>query len=473
MNYDYHFFSEHIKTMSSIVSVEVFPDGTYGNIRLVTANSAYMNVIDETFDKVGEKGIHKTEFVPDQPYEKYIPKDKNFEEFCYRSAILGETLHTYIRPDRMPVWLYLTAIPLVSDKENVGYCAYLQSYTETPDFSLMANIAPDTASNVLSICMKLRGANDFETALDEVIVDIGKICKAEHCCILLADSAQRKCRVLCEALSEDTKLASMKKYVDDDFITIVDTWHDTIAGSTCAIIKDDADWEELKKTNPVWYNSIQPAGAKSIVLFPLKYRSDTLGYIWAINFDVSYTLKIKEMLELTTYFIASEIASHQLFSRLEILSSMDMLTGVYNRNAMNNRVDRLIAEGGDDERVGIIFTDLNGLKQVNDEKGHFAGDILLKNAAIKLQMHFHDLEIYRAGGDEFMVLAVDPDDDEFERRVQSFREDCSDPEGICFAVGECCDTAKNISRTMSTADQRMYADKQAFYERFPERKYRR
>ena len=113
------------------------------------------------------------------------------------------------------------------------------------------------------------------------------------------------------------------------------------------------------------------------------------------------------------------------------------------------------------------------LKQANDNNGHIAGDNLLKNAAQKLMEVFPECEIYRAGGDEFMVLAVDPDDDEFERRVQSFREDCSDPDGICFAVGACCDTAKNISRTMSTADKRMYADKQAFYERFPERRYRR
>ena len=39
------------------------------------------------------------------------------------------------------------------------------------------------------------------------------------------------------------------------------------------------------------------------------------------------------LLELTTFFIGSEIASYQLFQRLELLSSMDVLTGTLNRNA--------------------------------------------------------------------------------------------------------------------------------------------
>ena len=57
MNFDYHFFSEHIKPMSSIVSVEVFPDGTYGNIRLVTANSTFPQMSEQVLRDVREGAI--------------------------------------------------------------------------------------------------------------------------------------------------------------------------------------------------------------------------------------------------------------------------------------------------------------------------------------------------------------------------------------------------------------------------------
>ena len=474
MDCDLRAFSEQFKPIACIVSVEKFPDGTYGNIRLVTANSAFISSFEDPFKKNDSESAYRNEFVPDQPYERYIPKDLNFEDMCYRSAILGETLHTYTRPEKMPSWMYLTVIPLKSDRENVGYCAYLRSFTESPNYSLMSTISPDAAAKVLQICMKLRGSSSFMSAVNDVIGDIRDLCDAGHCCILLSDFGQRKCSVLCEALSKTTDLLSMKKYVNDDFFDVVETWHGTIGGNTCVIIKDQHDWEYLEKTNPVWYNSMKPAGAKSIVLFPLRYRDETLGYIWAINFDVSQTVKIKEMLELTTYFLASEIANYQLFNRLEVLSSKDLLTGVLNRNALNNRVDSFVS--GENRRyrdrsVGIVFADLNGLKQVNDSQGHFAGDLLLKNAAISMQKHFPDDEIYRAGGDEFTVFVMGAEREAFEKKVNDFRAAVSEPDGVCFAVGMAFGTVGSIREAMHSADEDMYAQKELFYKTHPGKKH--
>ena len=52
--------------------------------------------------------------------------------------------------------------------------------------------------------------------------------------------------------------------------------------------------------------------------------------------------------------------------RLKVMSSIDLLTGINNRNLMNNRVDRVVA-GKDklDEPYSVIFADLNGLKRVS------------------------------------------------------------------------------------------------------------
>ena len=164
------------------------------------------------------------------------------------------------------------------------------------------------------------------------------------------------------------------------------------------------------------------------------------------------------MLELTTYFLASELASYQLFERMETLSSKDMLTGIFNRNAMNNRIDFLLtSENKHNDYVCIIFADLNGLKQVNDNEGHFAGDLLLKDAALTLQKHFPDYEIYRAGGDEFMVLALESDKEKMIKRISEFKSATSKPEGVCFAAGWSYETVKEIRKAMHNADENMYA----------------
>ena len=111
----------------------------------------------------------------------------------------------------------------------------------------------------------------------------------------------------------------MDNFIDEGFFDITQTWDQTIGGSTCVIVKNRQDREWLESVNPLWYQSLKGAGVDSIVLFPLIYNENTLGYMWALNFNEESTVKIKETLELTTFFIASEIANYQLLQRLERL----------------------------------------------------------------------------------------------------------------------------------------------------------
>ncbi|MBO4781584.1 MAG: GGDEF domain-containing protein, partial [Lachnospiraceae bacterium] len=198
-----------------------------------------------------------------------------------------------------------------------------------------------------------------------------------------------------------------------------------------------------------------------------------IGYIWASNFNIERSDKIKEVLELTTFFIASEIANYQLLNRLEILSNMDLLTGCKNRNAMNNRVAEFdLPEARKYKNIAIVFVDLNGLKQTNDREGHPAGDRLLKRAANVLNEVFSEDEIYRAGGDEFMIIALNTSQKEMEDKIATLRN-VSEDNNVSFAVGLCFDDTKlDIRKDMHIADERMYDDKDEYYEAHPERKYR-
>ena len=58
----------------------------------------------------------------------------------------------------------------------------------------------------------------------------------------------------------------MNDYLDEDFFDIAESWNDTIAGSTCIIIKDKHEWEVLKERNPQWYESLKSADVESSVL---------------------------------------------------------------------------------------------------------------------------------------------------------------------------------------------------------------
>ena len=159
-------------------------------------------------------------------------------------------------------------------------------------------------------------------------------------------------------------------------------------------------------------------------------------------------------------------------NRLKILSSKDILTGVMNRNEMNNYVDKLCKDSSvSGNSVGVIFADLNGLKRINDDYGHNAGDTLLKNAAKTLEEVFDTSDIYRAGGDEFTIILIGITEEELTKRVEAIREASKKYEHVCFAIGQCYnDNKSNVRTALKIADERMYEDKRRFYEEHPELK---
>ena len=457
MNFDV--LLSHYRAKACVVSVEFFPDGTYGNIRVVAGNKAHCD----------DMAALNHPFEPGCPYEACFPKNPNFEDHCFRCIRDGKPLHAYVDLYMMGLWLNMFLMPLDSDQENIGYCIYCYDVAPKADSSAMADLSADTAADVLKACIKLRGSQNIRQAFQEVVEDIGAICGSDHCCVLLTDDEKHECTTFAEFLREGSGLYPMSRYIQG-FYEIAQTWPDTLAGSTCIIIKDEHDMEKLQEQNPVWKASLDQAGVKTVVLYPLRHGGELLGYMWALNFNVENVLKIKETLELTTFFLASEISNYLLLDKLKVFSTIDTLTSVRNRNEMNNRVDRIVA-GNEPVPQGVLFADLNGLKRVNDEQGHAAGDKMLCAAASILQSVFQDGVVYRAGGDEFMILVNEISEDEVQDRVARVHFLSGKTENVRFSIGVCYGK-KDIRKAMRLADERMYAFKNGYYEAHPELKYR-
>ncbi len=456
--------------MTCIVSVENLGNGKRGKFRIVTGNKTYIDSIEHPAPGA-ELLIQK--FTPNQEYTNYFTKDLNFEEYCYKAAVEKRCLNSYATADRIQgVWFNMTFLPVAYEERNLCFCTYTMEINFEANLDRMASLPADVTSNVIKICLELRSTKEFNEMMSDVINDVRNMFDAEHCCILLMDSFERKCTVLCEALSENTILTSMNNYNDDGFYEIADSWKGLIAGSNCLVVKDEHDMEVVKERNPIWYESFTSAYGQNIVLFPLKFGEKLLGYIWAMNYDSAKATSIKETFETTASILASAINNSLLMDRLKVLSSKDILTGVMNRNEMNNYVDKLSLDSNAASiSVGVIFADLNGLKRVNDQYGHNEGDTLLKSAAKALEEVFDTDEIFRAGGDEFTIILTGITEEELGRRVEAVREVSQKYEHVCFALGQCFDERRsNVRHALRIADERMYEDKRKFYEKHPELK---
>ena len=467
---DWKEFTEHFGVMTCVLSVEKRPDGRHGTIRIVTGNEKYLDSLALAAGDVELGSDKKVQFVPDSEYTRYIPKDLNFEEVCCRAALQQQPVHNCVHMPRYPFDIMVYLMPLAGGGDRLGYCTFTQLLLPKNDNNLISlNITQETAMEIIGTCIKLREDRPFQEIMETVVGDIRGICGAEYCCVLLLDESRRKCTVMGESIAPGSTLSRMETYLDDDFYTLAESWQDTLSGSFCLVVSNGHEMEFVREKNPAWYASLTYAGVERLVLYPLITRGQLLGYIFAVNFPEEAARHIRDTLELTTYFIAAEIANNRYIDQLKTLSKVDMLTGVMNRNAMNTRITELSEASGEAPgRMGVIFADMNGLKYVNDHQGHAAGDLLLKNAAVILQSTFVGDEIYRAGGDEFLILCFSTDEAEIRKKIAEIRKKAEMFENVNFAAGYCLvRPGTDLRKALSEADVRMYEDKAECYRRNP------
>lgn len=99
-----------------------------------------------------------------------------------------------------------------------------------------------------------------------------------------------------------------------------------------------------------------------------------------------------------------------LHLRLRYEATHDELTGLPNRTLFTERLERVLGGGGQAQRFGVCYLDIDGFKAVNDSLGHAVGDQLLISVAERLQSCATSPNhlVARIGGDEFVALITDP-----------------------------------------------------------------
>jgi diguanylate cyclase (GGDEF)-like protein/PAS domain S-box-containing protein len=165
--------------------------------------------------------------------------------------------------------------------------------------------------------------------------------------------------------------------------------------------------------------------------------------------------------------IARDITERQqLDAKLRYISLHDSLTGLYNRAYFTEEMQRL--EGGRFDPVGIIVCDVDGLKLVNDNLGHDAGDQLLVAAGNVIRGCFRDSDVVaRIGGDEYAVILPQSLTSIVELACRRLHEAIafynSDNQHIPLSLSYGWevreDISKNLNDVFRQADNNMYKDK--------------
>lgn len=198
--------------------------------------------------------------------------------------------------------------------------------------------------------------------------------------------------------------------------------------------------------------------ASHTVVFPLiKYAEAWIFYITIIAANYFHyrnaVLKItREEMVLTDN------------EKLNRLSTTDELTGA--RNRMGLRVD---FSNLSDASLFVMMCDIDKFKQYNDGYGHTAGDTVLRRFAAALSGVFGAEHVYRYGGDEFLVIVSEREEDKFlekaRRTARSFRRmgagDMQPPTFSCGYVFGTCSGTEELRAMIREADAMLYEAKKS------------
>jgi diguanylate cyclase len=201
----------------------------------------------------------------------------------------------------------------------------------------------------------------------------------------------------------------------------------------------------------------------AVLLLIVSLDSDAFGDIIEI---VSFLIT-SVLVSCFTYIFASR--SNQKREQLEAYASIDALTGIQNRRALEAELSRITAEHARRERsCGLILIDLDHFKLVNDRFGHNAGDQVLLQFSRVIEQHKRAADqLYRLGGEEFVLLAYDVDADQLtlaaDRLMDVIRNKLKSPAGkMTASIGTAMLRKSEHWRAwLERADEALYAAKSA------------
>ena len=221
-----------------------------------------------------------------------------------------------------------------------------------------------------------------------------------------------------------------------------------------------SDMEHFSKVMPELYNYFgSPGRRQSILLTPLLSSCKVIGFLRVDNPSEPQG-RVSDICRILCHFILTMLERRDLMVHLKRLSYHDQLTGALNRHAMGEYV----AGPEFEKAVGMLYCDINGLKNTNDLLGHEDGNRLIRQTYGALTAIFRKDQVYRIGGDEFLVLFPCQDEAQFHMRLELLHRELV-AQNCDLSVGGVWAPAgkKNFDSLLKTADERMYQSKRAFY----------
>ena len=421
-----------------IFKVLTDPFGTVKDMLFLFANEKYGQMVGKT----------PAELVGSTFYKTVSNRDEDWIKFSYQAAILRQSFIMRTYNSNFDKWFEFWAVPVFKK----GFCAFIiHDVTAVKKNEESTELTFNTNKLIID-CATAVSSAEFGKGIRKALRLVGQAIQADR--VYVVEEKDGHVVDFHEWLSaaSTSNLPVKKDFQKYDILSI---WEKQIKGKNVYVVNDTAT---LAEKNEEMYNAILAGRISRYVVASLKDKKEQIGYLIADNYSNELSLNIADVMEAVAIFIAAEMRNKTLTDEMMYMGSHDGLTGLGNRYALNQAL-LLLSELS--TSVGVCYSDINGLKVYNDENGHAAGDEIIKETANTFASVFKKKCTYRIGGDEFIAIVPDIDEDIFESMVEKFKQKSKK---ISISVGaKWSEDSRHINEIIKDADEAMYRSKAEYY----------
>lgn len=195
-----------------------------------------------------------------------------------------------------------------------------------------------------------------------------------------------------------------------------------------------------------------------------------------LNKNILYTLKRQKLILLLIFIVSVSFAVLMTINKMskertKYFSEYDAMTGVFNRRVGFELLDKTYRDVmNNGEKISVCFIDINGLKEVNDNLGHEAGDELIVSVVNGIKKSIRQTDfIMRIGGDEFLIIFLNANQEQAENvwsKINDEYKKINETENRKYIVSAShgieefkFNSNEYIDKIINLADEKMYNEK--------------
>ncbi len=414
------------------------PFGTVRDMQFLFVNEKYASLV----------GKPTAELVGSNYYEVVSNRDEDWIRLSYQAAFMRQSVINRTFNTQFNKWFEFWAVPVYKK----GFCAFIIHDVTAEKRKEETTEIVSNSNNIIIECAKILSSSDLKKGLKSCLEILGTKINADRVYIVEANRGEPGAVYEWSDRLSGKGLPNKKDFEGIDIFTM---WDKQLAGNNVVEIHDAA---VVKAKNEVAYEKFLAGKITRYMLAAIKDKDNVLGYLIADNHDQNLDINVREVFETVSIFISEELRNYNMAQEMIYMSTHDVLTDLGNRHSFNSAINVL---EGLNATLGICFIDINGLKAINDEKGHESGDDVIREVGTIVSTIFKKKYCYRIGGDEFVAMVPHVDQIHFEEQVEKLRKRSKKTSMAIGAVWK--DNAKGIEEMINEADKLMYNDKASFY----------